>query len=286
METSEVVLVFLGIKWTLPLIGSAVVGFATFAGACYKIYERWTTREARHLSLLHEYLDKEEKEISSRRREVLTSIGLSHHSYLTDQKLDVGDEIDDAVKLLDRGRPDRAEARLKELLKKIQNNANILERRINDLKKHERSVNIFLAAIADNSGNIDSGLSYISDALLSDNRDLDALRFKGLLLMQKGELSLAEQTFDKLRINSTGSASNRAEAYFGLACSAVKRGTASYPDAERALANALANLNGLAPNDQSPLIKIGVHQMLGDIYATEGWDQHNRQLAIDSFSNR
>jgi hypothetical protein len=279
MDDSSVLFQMLGVKMTWPVIGSAIVGLITAAGGLYKIIERWNTREERHLSLLHEYLDKEEKNISARRRGVLTSIHLGHHAYLADQKLDVGHEIDEAVGLLDNGRPDRAEARLKELLKKIQENTKVLDRRIGDLKKHERSVNIFLAAIADQEGQIDKGLSYIADALISEKTDVDALKYKGLLLLQKGELDLAGQTFERLRVASTGSAVNRAEAHFGIASVAVQRGIAHYEDAERALGNSLTNLNGLPPQEQSPLTKVGVHQLLGKIYETEGWGQHDPQQA-------
>lgn len=283
MEGHEILVELWGVKWTLPLIVSAVFGFVTFCGTIYKIVERWMTREQRKLALLHEYLDKEEHDITSKRREVLTGIQLSHHAYLTDQKLDVGREIDSAVRYLDSGRPDRAEARLRELRKKIQQSSNLLARRVDDLRKHERSVNIFLAAVSERDDKTIVGLDYIQEALDSDGFDLDALRYKGYLHLKRQELDPAEKAFQKILNNNDGSSAYRAEAYLGLGTVSVKRGIAGFEAAAQALKNSLTNSSQLAPSDQNPHTKASAHQMLANIYGDEQWGGCDNQQAADHY---
>lgn len=275
MDLNHVWFEIFGLKITYLSVGAAIVGSIPAVAAMHRAYDWWVTREERHLALLHEYLDKEEKNISARRRDVLDSISLAHHSYLDDKRLDVASEIDDAVIQLDQGRPDRAQARLKELLKKVRSNTTILERRVVDLRKHERSLNIFLAAVEDSQGQTRSGLDYVEAALQSDGYDPDALKYKGLLLAKDGDLPRAEQAFNKLLQNATGNKAERAEAYCGLGSIAMHRGVAYYDEAGNYLKNALNNLNGLPPSEQSSLTKAVAHELLGKLLETGGWSGHS-----------
>jgi hypothetical protein len=97
MDGHDVIIVIFGIKWTLPLIITATVSTLGGLLTLYKLVERWQTRNARRLDMLREYLDKEEKDISSRRKNVLDNIRMSEHSFLSDKKFDVGAEIDRAL---------------------------------------------------------------------------------------------------------------------------------------------------------------------------------------------
>lgn len=283
MDVNHVLFEFFGLKITYLSIGAALVGAIPAIAALHRAYDWWATKEERHLALLHKYLDQEEKNISGRRREVLTSIGLLHHSYLDDKKLDVGFEIDQAILQLDHGRPDRAKARISELLKKVRSNSEILKRRTEDLRKHERSLNIFLAAIAENEGHHDAGLDYTEAALRDYGYDLDALRLKGSLLLKKGDLDLAEQTFNRLLQNTTGNKFDKAEAQCGLAQVYEKHGVEHYDVAANHLNNALNNINGLPPSEQSPLTKSIAHQFMGRLYKAASWPQHDRSTARQHF---
>jgi predicted Zn-dependent protease len=263
------------------------VGFFTVvipaAAALYKIIDRWQTRKERRLRLLHEYLDNEEKDITARRRPILKGIHLAHSSFSDDKNLDVGAEIDDALALFDSGRPDRAEAILKELLKRIKGNAGLLTRRIDDLKKHERSVKIFLAALAERVGHSDIGLGYISEALLSEPTDSDALKYKGILHLKKGQLDDAAKAFDKLRLNNDGKAS-LADAHLGLASVHEARGIANFDEAAKAASLAISNLDRLPPAEQDYLTKVSAYQLLGRLYSDPSWAKRDASIAESNYS--
>lgn len=232
--------------------------------------------------MLHDYLDKEQKDISSKRQLILEGIRSSPNAFLADKCLDVGVELDESLSLLDSGRPDRAQARIAELLKKIRNNYGVLERRVEDLKKHERSLNIFLAAIADRNGKFGDGLILANEALASDSRDFDALKLKGHLLIKTGELELAEQMFEKIRVQ-VGSSAYRAEAYLGSALVNKSRGPRSFDQADQALLNASRNLNRIAVPEQDFTAKATVYETWGDLYATKSWRLADDAKAISHY---
>src|SRR6185503_9864334 len=100
----------------------------------------------------------------------------------------------------------------------------MLRKRADDLRRHTASVRIFLAALADREGKTGLGLDYIDKALEYDQADLDAMKYKALLQLSKGEHDNAERSFDRLRQKATGNAKYRADAYLGIATVKFKRG--------------------------------------------------------------
>ena len=168
---------------------------------------------------------------------------------------------------------------MKELRKKIQSNSEILKKRIDHLKKHERSVTIFLAALSSEIDQTDSGLEYINQAYRSDNSDADVLRCKGYLHLKKNEFGPAEQAFERLRTSITGSPSNRAEAYLGLASVALERVPKSYDEAAQSLGNAVNNLNGVPSQEQNPLTRVKLYQLLGNLHSDDRWIGCDADLA-------
>lgn len=288
MEGQEAVFVLFGIKWTITLIITAIGGTIGATLTLYKLIERWLTRKARRLDMLREYLDKEEKDISSRRKNVLDNIRMSEHSFLSDKKFDVGAEIDRAIDLLDRGYPQLAGGKLAELEKKLETNEAMLRRRADDLKKHKASVHIFLAAVADRNKNGTLGLEYIDKALDLDQSDLDALKYKGLLLLHKGDLDGAERGFDKLRQRSNGreNASYRADAHLGLGTVKFERGNEYFDGALQSLLTALTNLNSVPASEQDHYTCAQVYLLQGKIYAAPaggGWQGTDPAKALENY---
>jgi tetratricopeptide (TPR) repeat protein len=273
MDGQDTLFFLFGIKWTLPMVGGFMVGSLTAIGTLYKIIELWMTREARRLAMLREYLDKEECDISGRRPVVLESIRMSEHSYLSDKKFDVGAEIDIAIDLLDRGYPQAACGKLSELERRLESNERFLRQRSDHLQKHAASVHIFLAALADRDNKADLGLDYIGKALGEDPSDLDALKYQGLLLLDKGDLVAAERSFDKLRVKSNGAhnASYRADAHLGLGTVSIKRGVARFEDAMRSLANALQNATSVPAAKYDHYMLAQIYRLQGDMHKTAGW---------------
>lgn len=285
MDGQEYLFVIFGIRWTFPLLVTVVGGTLTALLTLYKLVERWNTREQRRLDMLREYIDREEKNISSRRKGILDSIRMSRHSYLSDKKLDVGAEIDRAIQLLDRGYPELASGQLKELEKRLDTNEKVLRRRADDLQKHMASVQIFLAAIADRCAEPNIGLAHIDKAISYDRLDLDALHYKALLLLNRGDLPGAEQAYDLLRKNSNGqeNASYRAYAYFGLGTVNFKRGSAYFLDAARSLANALQNMSLVPSSEQDHYAIAQIHALQGRLLSTADWEGYEPRKAMECF---
>jgi tetratricopeptide (TPR) repeat protein len=287
MDGQEHLFVIFGIKWTVTLVVAAIGGSLTGLLTLYKLIERWLTREERRLDILREYIDKEEKNITARRRGVLSSIRTASHSYLSDKKLDVGAEVDSAIDLLDRGYPELASGKLTELEKRLQTNEAILRKRADDLEKHIASVRIFLAAIADKCEKPELGLDYIDKAINYDRLDLDALQYKGLLLLNKGDLGGAELAYDKLRQTSTGqeNASYRADAYLGLAGVNFKRGPNHFSEVARQLGNAIQNMSLVPALAQDHHTFAQIYQLQGQIFGMDEWDGTDQAKAIESYKN-
>src|SRR5262245_17653689 len=200
--------------------------------------------------MLREYLDREEKDITGRRPAVLNGIRMSEHAYLSEKKLDVGIEIDRAIDLLDRGYPQAAVGKLAELENRLVTDEPMLRKRADDLKLHTRSVRIFLAALADREDKPDLGLEYIDKVLDEDGSDLDALKYKAILLLKRGELDNAERFFERLRLRATGQESYRADAYLGIASVKFKRGPVNFDGAMQSLGTALSNIIAVPTADQ------------------------------------
>jgi hypothetical protein len=129
MDAQDVLFVLFGFQITIASIFTAAGGLLTVGLGAYKLVDYLRTRERRRLDMLREYLDREEKNITGRRSDVLSSIRLSEHAYLSEKKLDVGAEIDRAVDLLDRGYPQAAAAKLDELEKRLLVDERMLRKR-------------------------------------------------------------------------------------------------------------------------------------------------------------
>jgi tetratricopeptide (TPR) repeat protein len=283
MGPEVVLFVIFGFSITLPLIFTIVAGAFGVGLALYKLIERWLTRTARRLDMLREYLDKEEKDITGRRPTVLNGIRMSEHSYLAEKKLDVGAEIDRAIGLLNGGYPEAAAGKLSELEKRLITDEPMLRRRADDLKRHTASVRIFLAALADREGKTDLGLDYIDKALEHDQSDLDALKYKALLQLSKGELDNAERSFDRLRQRATGNAKYRADAHLGLGTVKFKRGPDHYGDALQSLTTALNNINSVPSAEQDHYTFSQIYTLQGDICHSTDWPGTDKAQALDGY---
>jgi tetratricopeptide (TPR) repeat protein len=285
MGGQEVLFILFGFPITIALAFTLVAGTFGVSLAVYKLIERWLTRKARRLVMLREYLDKEEKDITGRRPKVLDGIRMSEHSFLSDKNFDVGVEIDRAIELLDRGYPQLASGKLAELEKRLETNEEILRRRADDLKKHTASVHIFLAALADRNKNPKLGLEYIDKAINYDGSDLDALKYKAVLLLNKGELDGAEQCFTKLKNNSKGNenASYRADAYLGLASVSFKREPPALNDVVKSLGTALQNMNIVPASSQDHFTLAQIHRLHVDVYNQPGSSDADRAKAVANY---
>jgi tetratricopeptide (TPR) repeat protein len=285
MDPHEVLFTLFGFKITLTQIFAIVGGTFGVALAVYRLIERWLTREARRLAMLREYLDKEEKDITARRQAVLQGIRLSEHAYLSEKNLDVGAEIDQAFDLLDRGYPEAATGKLAELEKRLVRDEFMLRRRADDLKKHTASVRIFLAALADRDKKPDIGLRYIDEALSHDQSDLDALKYKSILLLNKNELDNADRSFDKLRQRAAGkvNAKYRADAHLGLATTMFTRGPESYDAALQSLGTALTNMNSVPSAEQDHYTYAEIYSLQGNIYLSTGRKETDMPKAIQAY---
>lgn len=285
MGADDVLFVLFGVKITVAHAFTFVAGVFTVSLAAYKLIERWMTRKRRRLDMLREYLDREEKDITGRRPAVLNGIRLSEHSYLSEKKLDVGAEIDRAIDLLDRGYPHAAAGKLAELENRLLTDEPMLRRRADDLKLHTRSVRIFLGALADRENKPDLGLEHIDKALNDDGSDLDALKYKALLLLKKGELDNAERFFERLRQRANGAenACYRADAHLGIATVKFQRGAANYDGAAQSLSTALSNINAVPSADQDHYTFAEIYVLQGDIYASTEWGSTDRGRALESY---
>lgn len=287
MEQGQLVLIeVLGLKITLWMLITGLVGGIPALAGLYKMYVLWDTREERRYKMLRRYLENEERNISSKRSKILKSIRDASRSYLTDREFDVGREIDQAIVHLDSGHPELAEARLKEIEKRLQSNENLLRRRADDLEKHRASVHIFIAALASELNNSDVGLNHVQEALAYDPNDLDALKCQAQLLLSKRDFGLARQCFERLKRASSGNenASYRADAYVGLAMVEIATGVSGYDKAWQNLATAANNLKNVPPLDLDPYLRAQIHRVRGDMLADEAWDECDAPSAHQEYS--
>lgn len=281
----DVLFVLFGIKFTLPLIITIVGGTLTGLLTLYKLVERWSTREQRRLNMLRDYVDREEKNISARRRVILASIRTSQHSFLADRHFDVGAEIDRAIEYLDEGYPDRAGAALAELERRLIANERILRKRADDLERHTASVHIFLAALSERMEGTSQGIEYIDKAIQYDGNDPDALKIKGMLLLRRGDLNAAEVCYDRLRTRANGpeNSTYRADAHYGLSRVHFSRGAAHFKDALRALTTALQNLNAASAKDRDYVALSQIYMLQAEILKADGWDGFDRPKAVAAY---
>jgi hypothetical protein len=286
MDAQDVLLVLFGLKINVALAFTIVGGAFTVSLAAYKLIERWRTRKQRRLDMLREYLDREEKDITGRRPAILNGIRMSEHAYLSEKKLDVGAEIDRAIDLLDRGYPQAAAGKLAELEKRLITEEPMLRRRAEDLKRHTRSVRIFLGALAERENNPELGLGYIDKALNEDQSDLDALKYKAILLLSKGELGNAERGFDRLRQRANGqeNACYRADAHLGIATVKFRRGGDNFDGALQSLGTALTNINGVPSAEQDHYTFSQIYLLQGDIYASTAWLGTDKAKALENYT--
>ena len=129
------------------------------------------------------------------------------------------------------------------------------------------------------------GLKHIEKAIEYDNADLDALKYQSLLLLSKGDLDLAHQSFTKLNNNSTRSqhADYKADAYLGLATVESRRSQPRHAECLNMLGNALTNLNFLPPLRQDAYTRGQVHKLQAEIYSAS-WPGADRTRAIQCFN--
>lgn len=287
MVSEGVLFEFLGLQWTWQLIGTLIAGAVPAIATLYKLHERWTTREERRLQMLRDYLDKEERSISAKRKSILKSITATSQSYLTGREFDVGQELDHAIGHLSNGYPELAAAKLTEIEKRLEQNESLLRKRTEDLEKHRASVHVFIAALADQSKNTELGLEHIAKALQYDNTDLDAIKYQSVLLLGKGDFDRASQGFNRLKQYSNGNdnAGYRADAYLGLATAAMKGGMPDLGQALDHLKNALQNLNRLPASEQDAYTRAQVHRTRGTILADQSWQGYDRILAAQSYGS-
>jgi hypothetical protein len=197
----------------------------------------------------------------------------------------VGAEIDRAIDLLDRGYPQTAAAKLAELEKRLLNDESMLRKRADDLKRHTRSVRIFLGALADREGKPERGLEHIDKALNDEASDPDALKYKALLLLNTGELVNAERWFDRLRTkaNGPGNAGYRADAHLGIATVKFRRGPEHFDGALQSLGTALTNITAVPSAEQDHYTFSQIYSLQGDIYASAGWPGADTSKAVESY---
>jgi tetratricopeptide (TPR) repeat protein len=159
----------------------------------------------------------------------------------------------------------------------------MLRRRADDLKKHTASVQIFLAALADRENTPDVGLAYIDKALEQDQSDLDALKYKALLLLNKGELNNAEHAFDRLRVRATRNARYRADAHLGLGTVKFKRGIDQFGDALQSLATAFNNITSVSSAEQDHVTFAQIYTLQGDMLGTPGWPGTDKAKSLECY---
>ena len=106
------------------------------------------------------------------------------------------------------------------------------------------------------------------------------MKYKGLLLLQKGDLDLARQAFEKLRDN--GTAGGRAEGYLGLGKVNQKLGAARHEETAQYLKNCGTNLNRLKPDEQDALTRVELHEQLARVQGDPGNAQNDVVTAIDN----
>ncbi|HEY7548305.1 MAG TPA: hypothetical protein VH913_02175 [Hyphomicrobiaceae bacterium] len=102
---------------------------------------------------------------------------------------------------------------------------------------------------------------------------MDALKYKALLLLNRGELDNAERAFDRLRQRANGqeNACYRADAYLGLATVKSKRGAENYAGALQSLATALSNINMVPSAEQHRCTFSEIYSLQAEIYSSTGW---------------
>jgi tetratricopeptide (TPR) repeat protein len=285
MDAQDVLFVLFGFQITIASIFTAAGGLLTVGLGAYKLFDYWRTRERRRLDMLREYLDREEKNITGRRSSVLNSIRLSEHAYLAEKKLDVGAEIDRVIDLLDRGYPQTAAAKLAELEQRLLTDERMLRERADDLQRHTRSVRVFLGALADREGDPVRGLGYIDKALNHDGSDLDALKFKALLLFNKGELDNALGVFDRLGVRAAGpeNACYRADAHLGTAKVKFARGPENFNTALQSVGTALTNITQVPSAEQDHFTFSEIYELQGDIYASTDWSGTDAAKAVECY---
>ena len=285
MDLQQQLGIFFGIKITWVFIFSTLAASVPILVAFYKFVDRWQHREERRLEMLRLYLDKEEKDISSKRKPILRSIQNSSQSYLTDREFNVGNELDAAVGLLDAGHPEEAAAKLAVLEKRLANNCAILKARAEHLDNHRASVQVFLAALADKAGNSDIGLEHVSQALSRNNSDLDAIKYQSNLYLSRGIPEQAGDSFAKLlRLsNGTQNASYKADAYLGLATVEAKLRPSNFDEILRNLDNSLSNRNRVLPKEQDFYARAQAHRMKGDLHSVTAWAGYDLEVARQSY---
>ena len=281
----DALVTFVTSGWDAAKVITAIAGLVTIFGGGWGLYWRISTAEARRLQMLHNYVEAREGAISSKRPDVLNNIKLSEHFQLEQRALDVGAEIDDVIELLDQDRLKQAMEALIDLEERLERKEKIVRKYADELVTHKASVHVFIAALADRRKRTDQGLEHVASALAIDNKDKDALTYQGWLLLRKKDLPGAEDSFGRLRQLSVGSENerHRCDAWEGLGFTYVASGPNKYPDAERALTNALGIIRKLTGNEKDAFARGRIHDALGDLYASSLWGGQDISRASDNY---
>jgi tetratricopeptide (TPR) repeat protein len=120
------------------------------------------------------------------------------------------------------------------------------------------------------------------------NSLLDALKYRSLLLLHRGDLDGAERSFDSLRTKSRGkeNASYRADAHLGLGAVKIKRGPEFFDGALQSFATALANVNAVPSSEQDHYTFAQIYMLQGEIYGTAAqgaWQGADPAKAIEYY---
>jgi tetratricopeptide (TPR) repeat protein len=281
----DAIVTFLMSGWDAAKVITAIAGLITIFGGGWGLYWRISTAETRRLQMLHDYIETREGAISTKRAEVLDGIKLSEHFQLEQKALDVGAEIDDVIELLDQDRLKQAMEALVDLEERLERKKKIVRKYADELVTHKASVHVFIAALADRRKRTELGLEHVASALAIDNKDKDALKYQGWLLLRQKDLPGAEESFGKLRQISVGSENDRhrCDAWEGLGFTYLASGPDKYAEAEKAFANALNTIRKLTGNDKDAFARGRIHDALGDIYASELWDSHDTTRASENY---
>ena len=283
--TWEALLAFLTTGWDVAKVIGVMAGLVTIFGGGWGLYWRITTAESRRLRMLHNFAETREAAISDKRKDILDGIRLSEHFQLEQKPLDVGAEIDEVMKLLDKDRLKQATEALVDLEERLERKEKIVRRFADELLKHKASVHVFIAALADRRKRVDQGLEHVGSALAIDKQDKDALKCQGWLLLKKNDRPGAEESFKSLRRLCTApeNRQHRCDALEGLGFTYRSFGPERYTDAEAAFNEALEIIRQLAGNHKDGFTRGRIHDVLGDMYADALWSNHRIDKAIESY---
>lgn len=173
----------------------------TCVAACvsmYGAYKAWKYAEKRLGRRLDEFLNNEEEKIKEARlaiREAREGRSPAARSLPT---IFSNDELQNALKLICKGRSDRAKDMLDEALARSQERADLALAKCELHTKQLAMIHHLLGAIADEQGETQEALYHFKRALDADPNDVDALEYAGFQFVKQGNPAQALIEFGKL----------------------------------------------------------------------------------------